>query len=85
MEPILLVALSNAVAELPAVVEALSKDPAVLSLTVTAVLLLIKSIIMNYETISTVSDNITVLVEAQTTIGDLSLTTYKATRTLRVC
>jgi hypothetical protein len=44
MEPLLLVALSNAVAEMPAVIEALSKDPAVLSLTVTAVLLLIKSI-----------------------------------------
>jgi hypothetical protein len=44
MEPTLLVALSNAVAEMPAVIEALSKDPAVLSLTVTAVLLLIKSI-----------------------------------------
>ena len=41
--------------------------------------------IMNYETIPTVSDNITVLVEAQTTISDLSLTTYKATRTFRVC
>ena len=37
---------------------------------------------MNYKTISTVSDNITVLVEALTTISDLSLTTYKATRTL---
>jgi hypothetical protein len=37
---------------------------------------------MNYETISTVSDNITVLVEALMTISDLSLTTYKATRTL---
>jgi hypothetical protein len=37
---------------------------------------------MNYETISTISDNITVLVEALTTISDLSLTTYKATSTL---
>ena len=37
---------------------------------------------MNYETISTVSDNITVLVEALTTISVISLTTYKATRTL---
>jgi hypothetical protein len=32
MEPTLLVALSNAVAEMPAVIEALSKDPAVLQL-----------------------------------------------------
>ena len=38
--------------------------------------------IANYETISTVSDNITVLVEALTTTCDVSLTTYKATRTL---
>ena len=37
---------------------------------------------MNYETISTVSDNITVLIEALKTTSDLSLTTYKATRTL---
>ena len=44
MEPILIVALSNAVVKMPVVVEALSKDPAVLSLTVTAVLLLIKAI-----------------------------------------
>jgi hypothetical protein len=44
MEPILLVTLSNAVVKMPAVVDALSKDHAVLSLTVTAVLLLIKSI-----------------------------------------
>jgi hypothetical protein len=43
MEPILLVALSNAVVQMPAVVDALSKDPAVLSLTATVVLLLIKS------------------------------------------
>ena len=35
---------------------------------------------MNYETISIVSDNITVLVEALTTTSDLSLTIYKATR-----
>jgi hypothetical protein len=38
--------------------------------------------IANYETISTVSDNITVLVEALTTTSCVSLTTYKATRTL---
>jgi hypothetical protein len=44
MKPILLVVLSNAVVEMPAVIDALSKVPAVLSLTVTAVLLLIKSI-----------------------------------------
>jgi hypothetical protein len=37
---------------------------------------------MNYETIPTVSDNITVLVEALTATNNLSLTTYKATRTL---
>jgi hypothetical protein len=44
MKPIWLVAPSNAVVEMPALIGALSKDPAVLSLTVTAVLLLIKSI-----------------------------------------
>jgi hypothetical protein len=38
--------------------------------------------IANYETISTVSDNITVLVEALTKTSDVSLATYKATRTL---
>ena len=37
---------------------------------------------MNYETISTVSDNITMLVEALTTTTDVSLTTYKTSRTL---
>jgi hypothetical protein len=37
---------------------------------------------MNYETSSTVSDNITVLDEALTATNNLSLTTYKATRTL---
>jgi len=36
---------------------------------------------MNYETISTVSDNIT---EALTITSDVSLTKYKATRTLTV-
>ena len=38
--------------------------------------------IANNELISTVSDNITVLVEALTKTGDVSLATYKATRTL---
>jgi hypothetical protein len=37
---------------------------------------------MNYETTSTVSDNITMLVEALTTTTDVSLTTYKTSRTL---
>ena len=40
--------------------------------------------IANYETISTVSENITVLVEALATTSDVSLTTYKATRALTV-
>ena len=44
IDPVLLVALSNAVAKMPVVVDAPSIDAAVVSLTVTAVLLLIKSI-----------------------------------------
>jgi hypothetical protein len=44
MEPILLVVLSNAVLGMTTVVDVRSKDPAILSLTVTAVLFLIKSI-----------------------------------------
>jgi hypothetical protein len=44
IDPVLLVALSNAVAKMPVVVDAPSIDAAVVSLTVTAVLVLIKSI-----------------------------------------
>ena len=38
--------------------------------------------VCNYVTISTISDNIAVLVEALTTTSDVSLTTYKATKAL---
>ena len=44
MEPILLVALSTAVAKMPVAVDASSNDAAFVSLTVTAVVLLIMSI-----------------------------------------
>jgi hypothetical protein len=52
---------------MPAVIEALSKDPAVLSLTVTAVLLLIKSI----ETLELLASN-DVCVEVSK-LGDIKL------------